>query len=111
MTEPGLDAVGAPAGAREVACPLCTATGGPCLRGHDRKAGLYQNPRPDPARVIDPYERGHYRWLAGRVDGPPGARILERSYRVTDVPLRGARAPRRRLEGRARWPEWKGSRA
>jgi SAM-dependent methyltransferase len=124
VTEPGLDAaVRAPAGAREIACPLCGVTGGPRLRGYDRKAGrevfeflglpagasqwtacrgcgfVYQNPRPDPARVIALYERGlyrehreysehffrnryrypveHYRWLAGRVDVPPAARILD----------------------------------
>ena len=111
------------AGAREVACTLCGATGGPRLRGYDRKADrevfeflglpegtsrwtvcagcgfVYQNPRPDPARVIALYERGlyrehreysdhffrnryrypveHYRWLARHVDVPPGARMLD----------------------------------
>ena len=110
-------------GPREMACPLCGGSAGVRLRGYDRKAGpevftflgfadpisrwtvcagcgfVYQNPRPDPARVIALYEQGlyrehreysahffrnryrypveHYRWLAGRVRVPPTPRMLD----------------------------------
>lgn len=65
-------------------------------------------------------------WAIGRrTDGAPPARLrqdvprlvsweirrgptlFEAIYRLTDTPLRAARAVRRRIEGPARWPEWR----
>ena len=37
-----------------------------------------------------------------------GTTLFEAIYRVTDTPLRAARAVRRRIEGSVRWPEWRG---
>ncbi len=110
-------------GPREVSCPLCGAAAGARLSGYDRKVGpqvfaflgfsepvsrwtvcagcgfVYQNPRPDPVRVIDLYARGlyrerreysthffrnryrypveHYRWLTRRARVPANPRILD----------------------------------
>jgi hypothetical protein len=36
-----------------------------------------------------------------------GPTLFEAIYRVTDMPLRAARALRRRIEGRGRWPDWR----
>jgi SAM-dependent methyltransferase len=37
-----------------------------------------------------------------------GPALFAAIYRVTDMPLRAARALRRRIEGPGRWPEWRG---